>query len=104
MMSGSDATAPPYDGHEGPGNMPIVAVVESPPPGSSIHIWNNHKEEVKSVLSSGRLVAILGGVSNFPKYSWDEESLVSITRRQGTGAMIQWHCKYFFNKVVFSNR
>ena len=88
MATGGDATAP----IPGTKAVPIVTVLESPRATDPPSVWNKHRDEVRDLLSRGRVVAVLGGVHDGPSYSFDQESLISIIGRQDQDTLIQWQC------------
>ncbi|KAI0682156.1 hypothetical protein BC835DRAFT_1424773 [Cytidiella melzeri] len=73
---GVDATSP-LDTN----STPVVTVLRTPPPCSSLQAWKEHISEARSILAQGHAVAILDYVENGPEYKWSEESLCAIASR-----------------------
>ncbi|KAI0703794.1 hypothetical protein BC835DRAFT_1303057 [Cytidiella melzeri] len=73
---GIDATSP-LDGN----STPVVTVLRTPPPCSSLQAWKEHMSEARSILAQGHAVAILDYVETGLEYEWSEESLCTIASR-----------------------
>lgn len=97
MANGNDATALPSTECASSANRgrPVVTVVHSPPPGSSVAVHVQHGRDVRHILSSGGVVAITNYVDNAPTYRWDVESMCRVAKCTRDGALIQWQCAFY---------
>ncbi|KAI0692834.1 hypothetical protein BC835DRAFT_1306988 [Cytidiella melzeri] len=76
LAGGVDATSP-LDTN----STPVVTVLRTPPPCSSLQAWKEHISEAHSILAQGHAVAILDYVETGPENKWSEESLCAIASR-----------------------
>ncbi|KAI0697276.1 hypothetical protein BC835DRAFT_1413809 [Cytidiella melzeri] len=85
LAGGVDATSP-LDTI----STPVVTVLRTPLPCSSLQAWKEHISEAHSILAQGHAVAILDYVETGPENKWSEESLCAIASSEPDGARIQW--------------
>ncbi|KAI0699970.1 hypothetical protein BC835DRAFT_1412314 [Cytidiella melzeri] len=83
LAGGVDATSP-LDTN----STPVVTVLRTPPPCSSLQAWKEHISEARSILAQGHAVAILDYVETGPENKWSEESLCTIASSEPDGARI----------------
>ncbi|KAI0686293.1 hypothetical protein BC835DRAFT_1309611 [Cytidiella melzeri] len=85
LAAGFDATAPPPDG--GP---PLVTVLQTPPAGSPMSVWEEHVESAREALARRRVVLVLGATESEPEYEWNEKCLCALASRSPDGSLIEW--------------
>ncbi|KAI0345726.1 hypothetical protein BDW22DRAFT_1343038 [Trametopsis cervina] len=86
IAKGRDATAPPLDS-----GLPLVAVLDAPPPTASFSQWREHVALVRDVLANGRVVVVCGFQDSSTSCEWSAESLSEIAKVNVENSSIQWH-------------
>lgn len=94
MAEEEDVTADNED------TMSMVTLVQSPWPGSLTEKWTRNRNEVRSILSRGRAVVILWGISDSLQHVWDEESMVLLTGQKVNRSPMQWQCEFYMQVLL----